>query len=84
MRGRILLIASALQALTACQMVHVEHGGDHTFNIRYDRLKHGSLDADVAANRQCHRGTATLVSDTTGDGGAKVRNYRCTRFERRH
>ncbi|HVV34953.1 MAG TPA: hypothetical protein VHC73_17125 [Vitreimonas sp.] len=81
MRGRTLLIASALLALTACQTAHIEKGADGNFSIRYEHLKHGSLDADVAANRHCPRGAATMVSD---DASGKVRTYHCDHLRRPH
>ena len=81
MRGRTLLIASALLALTACQTAHIEKAADGNFAIGYEHLKHGSLDADVAANRHCPRGTAAMVSD---DGSAKVRTYHCDHLRRPH
>ena len=84
MRGRTLLIASALLALTACQTAHIQNAADHTFDIRYDKLRHGSLDADAAANGHCGRGVATLVSDTAHDDGGKYRNYRCEHLRRPH
>ena len=79
MRGRTLLIASALLALVACQTAHIEKAANGDFSIRYDHLKHGSLDADVAANRHCPRGTASMVSDADS-----VRTYHCDHLRRPH
>lgn len=81
MRGRILLIALSALALTACQTAHIEKAADGNFSIGYEHLKHGSLDADVAANRHCPRGVASMVSD---DANAKVRTYRCEHLRRPH
>jgi hypothetical protein len=77
MRMKYALVCVAVLALGACQTVPIVRTGD-SFDIRYDTLRHASLDADVAANRHCH-GAATLVSDTAHDDGHHYRNYRCTR-----
>jgi hypothetical protein len=82
MRTRIVLLS--VLALAACQTVPIVKTADGAFDIRYDRLHHGSLDADVAANRHCgYRSSATLVSDTTHTDTFKYRNYRCTPVARR-
>ncbi|MFT3726685.1 MAG: hypothetical protein QM759_02545 [Terricaulis sp.] len=79
MRRRTLLIASALLALVGCQTAHIEKADGGNFSIRYDHLKHGSLDADVAANRHCQRGTASMLSDADN-----VRTYKCDHLRRPH
>jgi hypothetical protein len=84
MRARVLLIASALLALTACQTARIEPAADHSFDIRYDRLKHGPTDADVAANNHCPRGAAVMISDSQHSDGGKYRNYRCDPLRRPH
>jgi len=78
MRMKIALMILTALTLAACQTVKVENAAGETFDIGYDTLRHGSLDADVAANRHCH-GAATMVSDTAHDDGRHYRNYRCTR-----
>ena len=78
MRMKIALAGVMMLALASCQTAKVENAASGTFDIRYDTLRHGSLDADVAANRHCH-GAATMVSDTAHDNGGHYRNYRCTR-----
>ena len=77
MRMKDAFVCVAMLALSACQTVPIVRTGD-SFDIRYDTLRHTSLDADVAANRHCH-GAATLVSDTAHDDGHHYRNYHCTR-----
>ena len=78
MRMKIALAGVMILTLASCQTAKIENAAGGTFDIRYDTLRHGSLDADVAANRHCH-GTATMVSDTAHDDGGHYRNYRCTR-----
>ena len=78
MRMKIAFVGVTMLALAACQTAKIENAAGGAFDIRYDTLRHGSLDADVAANRHCH-GMATMVSDTTHDDGRHYRNYRCTR-----
>ncbi|MBS0385631.1 MAG: hypothetical protein JSS00_09825 [Proteobacteria bacterium] len=78
MRMKIALAGAMTLALAACQTVKIENAAGGTFDIGYDALRHGSLDADVAANRHCG-GAATMVSDTAHDDGRHYRNYRCTR-----
>jgi hypothetical protein len=77
MRVKNALLCAGVLALCACQTAPILRTGG-TFDIRYDNLRHGSLDADVAANRHCG-GAATLVSDTAHDDGHRYRNYRCAR-----
>ena len=78
MRINFALVGVAALALAACQTTKIENVAGGAFDIRYDTLRHGSLDADVAANRHC-QGMATMVSDTAHDNGGHYRNYRCTR-----
>ena len=75
---KIALAGVLMLALASCQTAKIETAAGGAFDIRYDALRHGSLDADVAANRHCH-GAATMVSDTAHDDGHHYRNYRCTR-----
>jgi hypothetical protein len=84
MHGRILVIASALLALCACQTAPITPAGDNTFDVRYDRLQHGAADADVAANRHCPRSVAIMISDSQHADGGKYRNYRCDALRRPH
>ena len=78
MRMKIALTSVMMLALAACQTAKIENAAGDTFDVGYDTLRHGSLDADVAANRHCH-GAATMVLDTAHDDGHHYRNYRCTR-----
>jgi hypothetical protein len=78
MRMQMALAGFMVLALAACQTAKIENAAGGTFDIGYDNLRHGSLDADVAANRHCH-GAATMVSDTAHADGRHYRNYRCTR-----
>ena len=78
MRMKIALAGVMMLALASCQTTKIESAAAGGFDIRYDTLRHGALDADVAANRHCH-GMATMVSDTSHDDGHHYRNYRCTR-----
>ena len=78
MRIKIVLAGALMLALAACQTAKVENAAGGTFDIGYDNLRHGALDADVAANRHCG-GAATMVSDTAHADGHHYRNYRCTR-----
>ena len=78
MRTKIVLAGVMVLALAACQTAKVENATGGSFDIGYDSLRHGTLDADAAANRHCG-GMATMVSDTAHDNGHHYRNYRCTR-----
>ena len=78
MGPRIVLLSAMALALAGCETAKIENASGGTFDIRYDTLRHGSLDADVAANRHCH-GAATMVSDGAHPDGHAYRNYRCTR-----
>ena len=75
---RMKIAFAGVLALAACQTARIENAAGGAFDVRYDTLAHGSLDADVAANTHCH-GLATMVSDTAHDDGHHYRNYRCTR-----
>ena len=75
---RTMIALLALLALSACQTAKIESAAAGTFDVQYDTLRRGTLDADVAANRHCG-GMATMVSDTAHDDGHHYRNYRCTR-----
>ena len=81
MRGKALCIAFTLLALAGCQTASIEKTANGGFSIGYGHLKHGALDADVAANRHCPRGSASMVSD---DMNAKVRTYHCDHLRRPH
>jgi hypothetical protein len=78
MRMKIALVGAMALALAACQTAKIENTAGGAFDIGYDSLRQGALDADVAANRHCH-GMATMVSDAAHADGHHYRNYRCTR-----
>ncbi len=75
---RMKIALAGVLALGACQTAKIENAAGGAFDIGYDNLRRGALDADVAANNHCH-GMATMVSDTAHNDGRHYRNYRCTR-----